>query len=197
MCTLIVMSASGCTITITTPGNDKDNTQNTQNTQSSQSEQTDSINTDNNQIDTGNSYDNTDQQELIDYINNGISELSALESSMLNSYNSVSTDNYTDDETMYNEIKNNTIVYARDLQSKAFEIAAGIKSEKVKDLHDLYIDFASGYFSAMGYLLTGLENSDREYVLKCNECITEANKAVSQFREDIVSLMEELNVEIN
>ena len=215
---------SGCTITIEAPEKDKkpsisdtiknqstndigisDDTNIDDNSIGGTSIEDNSI--EDNSIDTDISDDNiiddtdenegtAEQIEFADYINNDLAKLMEIEQKFLNSYGSVSVENYTDDETMYNEIKNYSSVYAQEMQSKAYEIADKIQFDKIKDLHNLFINYASSVNSAMGLMLSGLYEQDLDYVNDANEKLSEANDYASRYKEELQSLADELNMTI-
>ena len=86
---------------------------------------------------------NETADELISYINNDLKELADIEGAFLDSYESVTGDNYVDDYTTYEELLNNTLPLVQQLDNKAVEVSENIKDSKIREVHRLYVNYTS------------------------------------------------------
>ena len=134
---------------------------------------------------------------LVDYINTDIQEAVDIEVEMLESYRSVTGENYTDDLTSYDEIVNNTIVLARELNDELTELSGEIEDEAILEVHKDYMAYASEYLSALGLMISALENQDYAQMSEANEKISNANMYSLEFQSGIKALAEEYGVELN
>lgn len=138
---------------------------------------------------------NSEKQEaLIDYINNSMAELGAIEAELLESYESVTGDNYTNDLDMLTELTTNTSVLARELQDKAVEIAEDITDAEILAVHQLYMNYSSKLMNAINLTILGIETQDMTAILEVNEMINESNNHILDYKEALYKLAEERRV---
>lgn len=136
------------------------------------------------------------QEELIDYINNDLAELVTLENEMLESYGSVTGDNYSNDIDMYTEFTTNTVELARKLYDKAVEISEDIADEKILEVHRLYLNYSNKSLNVTILMVSALEKQDVSLMVEANEKLNEANNYALDYKEALSKLAEEYNVEI-
>lgn len=134
------------------------------------------------------------QDALVNYINVDLAEISELETAFLESYGSVTGDNYTDDETMYTELSENTVVLARQLSDAATNLASTITDPQLLEVHKLYMESSSNYLNAITLMLAALENQDMAQVTEANEKISAANTLGLDFQTKLNALAEEYGV---
>lgn len=140
--------------------------------------------------------DTEKQDALISYINEDLVALSKLETRFMDSYASVSGENYTDDETMYNEFVNNTVVLARQLNDATTEVASTIEDSALLEVHKLYMESSSNYLNAVTMIIAALENQDYALMTEANEKISQANTFGLDFKTKLNALAEEYGVVI-
>lgn len=136
------------------------------------------------------------QDALISYINEDLASLSELETQFLESYASVSGENYTDDETMYSEFVDNTVVLARELNDASTNIASTIEDTEILEVHKLYMETSSNYLNAVTIMIAALENQDYAQVSEANEKISKANTLGLDYKNKLNALAEEYGVVI-
>lgn len=135
------------------------------------------------------------QNEILDYVNNDLVMLGEIETKMLNSYNAVSGNNYESDLKLYEELSNNTINYARELNVKASEIAQKYMSNaEILDVHTVYLNYTTNYLNAMSYILTAIETQNREMTIKANNEINSANSTSLLFRGKLNDLCDKYKI---
>ena len=135
-------------------------------------------------------------EELVSYINNDLAELEEYEADFLESYDSVSGDNYTDDATMYEEFSTNTLDYLTAWEEKATDVAENIKDSKIAEVHTIYTSRITKCRNVLVTMLDALETQDLEKVTKANDMMTEASELATEFRSELDELAEEYSVEI-
>ena len=136
------------------------------------------------------------QEELIAYINNDLVELVALENDVLESYGSVTGDNYTNDLDMYMEFTTTTVELARKLNDKAVNISEGIADEKILEIHRIYMNYSNKLLNVVILMVSALENQDATLIAEASEKLNEANNYALDYRESLTKLAEEYKVEI-
>ncbi len=134
--------------------------------------------------------DTAKQDAIIDYVNNDVAALGVAEEAFLNSYASVTGDNYTDDETMYVELTENTIILARELSNLATDIAGEITDTEILEVHKIYMNASNKYLTAMGEIISALEAQDYEKISVANETLGEANNLMIDFAPALKTLAE-------
>lgn len=141
--------------------------------------------------------DNEQQTELLDYVNgDAFKEIVKVETEMVESYSSVSGDNYTSDDTMYKEIKDKTTVLAKELNDKALKISEDLKDEKLIKVHKIYIDYTANFLSALNMMEAALDSQDMTKVSDANEKLNNANQKAIDYKTELKKLAKEYDVEI-
>ncbi len=136
------------------------------------------------------------QEELLQYLNNDIVEMVSIETELLESYGSVTGDNYTGDTTTYSEFTTNTYVLARELNDMAVEISKNIKDKEILKVHRLYMDYSNKFLSTIGVMITAIENQDIAQMSEANEKLNEANNLALDYQIELNDLVDKYNVAI-
>lgn len=136
------------------------------------------------------------QDALLKYINEDLVELSDVETNFLESYGSVTGDNYTSDYDMYVEFSNNTTVLGRKLNEAAVKLAQNIDDEEILEVHKIYINSTSDYMNAVSLTLAAIETQDYAQVSLANEKLNNANNLALDFKKELNKLAEKYNVVI-
>ncbi len=135
-------------------------------------------------------------KELLSYVNDDLAELEEYEAAVIDSFNSVSGDNYTDDATMYEELSTNTMSALEDWEAKIIEVQEGLKDSKILEVHALYSSYATKWRNSIVTMMDALETGDIAKATSANDMMDEANKIAAEFRTKLDELGEEYNVEI-
>lgn len=136
------------------------------------------------------------QDALLKYINEDLVELSDMETDFLESYGSVTGDNYTSDYDMYVEFSNNTTILGRKLNEAAVKLAQNIDDEEILEVHKIYINSTSDYMNAVSLTLAAIETQDYAQVSSANEKLNNANNLALDFKKELNKLAEKYNVVI-
>lgn len=120
------------------------------------------------------------------YIELELPKILELEAVVSESYDSVSGDNYTDDETMYITIKDVTLPASKKLIAAAEGILPRTKT--IRDIHEKYIAAVNKQDYAFTLILSALEEQDYATITKANELLTEARKYAREYVADMTEL---------
>lgn len=135
------------------------------------------------------------QQALLDYINIDMVELAEIEDRMIASYGSVSGENYVDDDTMYNEICDNTIPLCQKLNNAAMNISP--TDREISDVHKIYRRYVTKYLNAFAMITSAIESQDASQVVEANDLLTEASELATEFQQELYALADERDVVFN
>lgn len=133
------------------------------------------------------------QDDLLNYINNELPVIAPVEEIVINDYGSVSGDNYTDDQTMYDMLYGSVI----DNSSKLVDLSENIeiKTSEVREVHEVYIDAVNTQHSAMTTIMDALETQNYSKVSEANDKLSEARRKMREYLAELKELAEEYNVE--
>jgi len=137
--------------------------------------------------------DEEKQAAIMQYINGSLTEAAAIETDMLESYYSVTGDNFVDDYTAYTEFSATTVEFAKDLAEKAEEIGESISDEEILAVHSHYENYAKNYLSYIENMVSAIEFIDSLKVEEAEEKMAEASKNY----EDVSSSLTEFNNSLN
>ena len=129
---------------------------------------------------------NTVGPDLVDYVNQGILNISQLETRAFESYASVTGTNYTADEAVYNALKDEVIpIYERYLHLLKNIYA---QTEDVTELHLIYIQGAEMIDRGFRAKMSGIENKDESLVIRGNEEIEKGYAVTEKWRSKLTDL---------
>ena len=136
----------------------------------------------------------TRQEALRIYVEGDMPRLSELESRFMESYVSVSGENYTDDKAMHKEFTETTLVLAKQLHDAAKEVSQTISDKELLKVHQLYVESALHYVDGVTAVIAALEKQDSSQITTANEKISTANSLGTEFQSKIRALAEEHGV---
>jgi hypothetical protein len=132
------------------------------------------------------------QDDLMNYVNEGLPQIAELENTVTEAYQSVTGDNYSDDETMYNVIQNE-VIPASLLLIDAIE-SISPETVEVRNLNETYISAVNIQNQAFTTILAGLENEDYDKITEANDKLDTSRKLMRDFSTDLEALAAEHNV---
>lgn len=142
-------------------------------------------------------YFSNTSRELIDYVNNDVTELAKTETKMLDSFDSASGDNFTDDYSLYNEITTTTLPTAESLVSQADEIYNDLSSKEIKEVHSIYMDYCKTYCEALEYVLDAIEQQNTTTLDEANSKFEQAAGLAADYQDRLKRLADKCGVEIH
>ena len=135
------------------------------------------------------------QEEVKTYIDTTSVPLQAQEQKMLVSYSSVIGANYKDDSTLCLELVTNTIPMADGLVGSASLITETITNEELKEVHELYVSYATEFADALRLLLKAVDEQDKSYTRAANEKLSNADAYAKEFRAGLEELKKTYKLE--
>jgi hypothetical protein len=124
--------------------------------------------------------------DLVNYINQGVLMIAELEQKSLERYASVTGENYTDDQKIYNELKDFIIpTYQR--------FADGLKAispedSEIQRIHNIYINAADLMSEGFKNKLIGIELNNEAIIIQANENIEKARDENERWRLELRAL---------
>ena len=134
--------------------------------------------------------------DLLNYVNKQLPKVADNESKAVESYESVSGDNFTDDETMYYTIQNDVIPVYRKFIDQLESISEELETEEVQKVHEKYIEAANVQNAAFMLILSGLENQDYNEMAEANEKLDKGRKLLREYKSDLKKICKENNVDL-
>ena len=136
--------------------------------------------------------ENKQQTELLDYINKEIPPIGELEKKVLDEYEAVSGDNFSNDQVMQDALRNEIIPNSSKLIDTAETVV--IVNKQLRDVHEIYIAAINKQHNAFNLVVNALDTADAEMVSKANILLSEARSGMRNFVSEINNLKMEYNV---
>ncbi|MBY7739485.1 hypothetical protein [Paenibacillus polymyxa] len=135
------------------------------------------------------------KKDLITYVNDGMLPLTQDEKAVTEKYESVTGDNFTDDETLYNTLRDDIIPE----YTKYLDKVEAVKTEtpEVRAVHETYIKAVSTQKEALITMIDALEKGDLNLINESNTKLSEGKKLFRDFGEQVNTLAKEHDVKIN
>lgn len=135
-----------------------------------------------------------EQSELVDYLNDEIPKLAALEVLVSEEYASVSMENYTNDEVMYASLVEKIIPGSLKLIAAVEGVT--IEDDSLKEAHKIYLEAIEIQHSAFETMINALDDQDLDKIELVNEKLDEARSLMIKYTEVIEELADEYDVEL-
>lgn len=133
------------------------------------------------------------QDDLINYINNQVPTIAALEEKVTSEYQAVKTDSNADDAMFAAKLKDVIIPADDELIAKAKATVPA--TEEVKKVHDKYIASVTAQSEAFAILLDAAGKNDEKLAETANTKLTEAEKLSEEYLADLETLKKDHGVE--
>lgn len=130
------------------------------------------------------------QDDLIDYINNDITQITSLDSEVRSLYETARESSA--DATMYVILKNDVIPKSNQLIDKAEDIE--VETEDVRELHEIYLESLNKQGQAFTLLLAAIEAQDYSLITQANEKLDESRKLMREYEDKLEELMQKHDV---
>jgi hypothetical protein len=126
--------------------------------------------------------------DIVNYVNQGILDISNLEAEALKKYASVTGDKYTSDRTVYETLKNDVIpVYSKflDMLKKI-----SMQTDEVQQLHAIYVQGAETMYNGFVAKKQALERKDESRLIYANGVIEKGRAETERWRGKLLKLCE-------
>ncbi len=134
------------------------------------------------------------QKELLKYTNEDWPEAAKLENKAMDSYYSVSGENYTDDLTMYNAISKEVLPRYKVFIEKLESISENLKEEEVIKLNKACIKIAYQQYEGFETIVEALEQQDPDKIQEAKAILSKAEAEKNKWQKDYEKLCEENNI---
>lgn len=136
--------------------------------------------------------DKSVHDDLLNYGNVELKKLTSLETSVGQTYESVSGENYSDDSTMLAALEDKIIPESEELVEAAENL--DIESKEVQDVHDIYISATRDQHQSFETMVEALKNQNPDQITEANEKMDSARSKSADYLDELKSLAEENNV---
>ena len=130
--------------------------------------------------------------DLVKYVNQGILNIGEIETTALENYASVTGENYTSDENVYNALKNEVIPLYKRFYEELRQITP--ETDAVRKIHQLYVRGADLINEGFRVKMLGLENNDESIVLMANRKIEKGSEDVKEWKKQLLELCKKYGV---
>ena len=148
---------------------------------------------DTNQESISDSADKELEQAFIDYVDS-IRELAPEEERLIGLYDSVTGDNYTDDEELYYTLSEEIIPGYLSFINDVEEIVPN--NREIRDIHEKYIGAINTQNGAFTLMLSAIENQDYATITEANGKLDEARRALRDYLYDVEELANRIGVNL-
>ncbi|WP_026893707.1 hypothetical protein [Clostridiisalibacter paucivorans] len=133
------------------------------------------------------------KEQLLDYVNIALPPAITLENEALEKY-SIAFKEYSDDTNkLYLSLEKNIIPKYEEFVGALNEIET--KSPEITNIHQLYIKGANKQLEALIILKNGYKEKDNKKILAADKLLEESRKYMKEFKDAIVELAEEYNID--
>jgi hypothetical protein len=134
------------------------------------------------------------QDDLLNYVNKEMKVAGKLERAAVSAYEGVSGKNYQDDQTMYDALINDVIPNYNEFIKELDSVK--IKTDEVREIHEIYIEGADIQFKAFAIIKQALEEQDANLIQKANDMLADARKHIRNYQTKLDKLAKEHDVDI-
>lgn len=133
------------------------------------------------------------KEQLLDYVNIALPPAITLENEALERY-SIAFKEYSDDTNkLYLSLEKNIIPKYEEFIEALNKIET--KSPEITNIHQLYIKGAKKQLEALMMLKNGYKEKDNKKILAADKLLEESRKYMKEFKDAIVKLAEEYNID--
>jgi hypothetical protein len=136
------------------------------------------------------------KEDLLNYINNELPKITEFEATAVGAWGSVSGENYTDDDTMYEVLTETVIPAYRKFLSGIEGITVRLETKEVRALNEKYIEAAISQNSAF-ILLKDLFETEIGSISDVNERLDKGRRLVREWQVEIQDLCKKNGVRFN
>jgi hypothetical protein len=130
--------------------------------------------------------------DLTNYLNQGVLNIAELEEKSLARYASVTGNNYKDDQTTYEALRDYVIpLYKRFIRGLR---ALQPETQEVRDLNRIYIDGADSLYEGFKLILLAIETKDGSLIRPANDYLEKGRLENERWRKELIALAGEHGV---
>jgi hypothetical protein len=134
------------------------------------------------------------QKDLLNYLNVELVPLEAKESEIVDLYDSVTGDNFTDDETTYNILVNEIIPKTNKFIIDIEQVSPA--ESELQDIHEMFISGWNSQLSAFVLLLSAIEKQDFSIITSANDKLSAGRRELRDYNNALDAYAKKVNVQI-
>ncbi len=135
--------------------------------------------------------------DLLSYINTELPKVAKYEEAAIDAYDSVSGDNYTDDDDMYEALIDVVLPNYRKLVNGIEAITIKLKTKQVRKLNEKYVEAANTQLNAFTLLEIMLRTQNGDRMVEYNERLDKGRRLIREWQIELNDLCEKNGVELN
>ncbi len=124
--------------------------------------------------------------DIVNYVNTGLLGIAELEQKSLEAYASVTGDNYTTDQRVYEELRDFVVPNYKRFVDGLRNIA--IENEEVRGVHGIYMQAAESIYDGFRTKMMGIENKDENIIVQGNKKIEKGEAEIERWRSELREL---------
>ncbi|WP_409294299.1 hypothetical protein V1498_13870 [Peribacillus sp. SCS-26] len=132
------------------------------------------------------------QDEILKYVNEEMPKLADKEEKVIKDYESITGQNYTDDQTMYDKLQGTIIPKYNEFISDLEGVE--VDSKDLSNIHEGYIEAVNIQGEAFVKMTEAIEKQDSGLIAEANSMLADARKKMRTFQSDIKGLAKEHDV---
>ncbi|KMJ56586.1 hypothetical protein AB685_21090 [Bacillus sp. LL01] len=136
---------------------------------------------------------NANQDEIINYVNEGLNSLGELEDEAISTFISVTGQNFTDDQTFVDAMTSEVIPKYEQFVEGLEELNPNL--EELSEIHDVYVEGANLQLESFYKAVEGGEQGNEQLIDESNKLREEGSELINEFQVRMEELSEEYNVE--
>ena len=122
-------------------------------------------------------------KEVVEYVNQGILSIEELETKSIESYASVTGDNYTTDQRVFETLKDFVVPTYKRFVEELRKVAP--ENENLRRIHAIYIRAAESTLDGFQTKMLGLENNDEGIIIQGNKKIEQGSLGIQNWRAEL------------
>lgn len=135
------------------------------------------------------------QEDLLNYVNEEMPKLAAVEKQINDDYTSVTGENYSGDETLHTKMTE-TILPSSNKYIKELE-KVKTSTPEVRELHEKLIELTNLQHNAFIMIVSAIEKQDGAEIAQANEKLATSRKMARDWQESLKQLAEKHDVKLN
>ncbi len=135
------------------------------------------------------------KDDLLNYINQSLPEISSLENEAISAFENTISNKQKSNEDIYIVLTESVIPKYTQFVEKLKEIT--LNTEEVSKTHKIYIKGAEKQLEALTLLKQGFDNSDEmnEIINKSNSLLNESKKYMEVYKDQIIQLVKKYKID--
>ena len=137
------------------------------------------------------------REALLQYMNYDTVQMDIKSDQMIDSFNSVVSDNQFNNAVTLKEFKDKTRGLAEDALEEAIIVRELIEDEDIAEIHEKYIVYLEEYIKLIDMAIMGIEETSPDIVNQVNSRLNELNEMLVEYYDALKDFGKECGVEVS